>query len=72
VTAQRRLFDDIVEQQIDLVGARHSNADHAGIGAAPPSLSQEPNAQVQSPTLQYPNGSLKSGSGQNADYSAEF
>jgi hypothetical protein len=34
--------------------------------------SQEPNAQAQSPTLQYPNGSLKSGSGQNADYGAEF
>ena len=34
--------------------------------------SQEPNAQAQSPTLQYPNGSLKSGSGQNVDYGTEF
>lgn len=30
-------IDGIVEQQIDLVGARYSNAGHAGIGAAPPS-----------------------------------
>src|SRR5215469_9697783 len=30
-------IDGIVEQQIDLVGARHSKAGHAGIGAAPPS-----------------------------------
>jgi hypothetical protein len=34
--------------------------------------SQEPNAQLQSPALQYPNGGLKTGSAQNADYGAEF
>ena len=34
--------------------------------------SQAPNAQVPSPALQYPNGELKTGSAQNADYGAEF
>jgi hypothetical protein len=32
----------------------------------------QPNAQLQSPALQYPNGDLKTGSAQNAEYGAEF
>jgi hypothetical protein len=34
--------------------------------------SQAPNTQLQRPVLQYPNGSLKSGSAQGAEYGAEF
>jgi hypothetical protein len=30
------------------------------------------NAPLQSPALQYPNGDLKTGSAQNAEYGAEF
>jgi hypothetical protein len=56
VTAKRRLLNDLVEQEND----HHRPA------------SQEPNAQLQSPALQYPNGGLKTGSAQNADYGAEF
>ncbi len=34
--------------------------------------SQQSNAQLQSPTLQYPNGGLKTGSANSAEYGAEF
>jgi hypothetical protein len=34
--------------------------------------SQAPNARLQGPVLQYPNGDLKTGSAQNAEYGAEF